>query len=356
MCMKCKKWTKEKIQVEALKYKSRVEFSIKSNGAYKAALKLKIIDEVCVHMLNFRRKPWTNEELFLEAFKYNTRSEFQKGSSGAYDAAQRLGILEEICQHMTILRQEWSLELLKKEALKYDNRSDFAKNSPDAYQSAWKRKLLDTICSHMPEHIDMSGLNHPNYYWTDEMLALEALKYFTRLEFMKNNNGAYQTALKRKILDKICSHMKRSCGTSAAEEELFNILKNYIPCLVKKNFKVSVPGKPFIKRFQVDMLDTKTKLGIEYDGKYHHSEEYIVENKTEIGWPLEDAMNYHEIKDSALLNCHQVSILHIKEVDWNKDKQACIDKCLAFLGVQISKVAWTKKTRKKLPSVLAIAQ
>ena len=51
-------------------------------------------------------------------------------------------------------------------------------------------------------------------------------------------------------------------------------------------------------------------------------------------WSDEDVRNYHEIKDSSLMNCHGVRVLHIKEEDWKLDKQACIDKCLQFLGAK----------------------
>ena len=45
------------------------------------------------------RKPrgyWTKELLQEEALKYKTRNEFNKGSKGAYKAAHRKGILDDI--------------------------------------------------------------------------------------------------------------------------------------------------------------------------------------------------------------------------------------------------------------------
>lgn len=120
-------------------------------------------------------------------------------------------------------------------------------------------------------------------------------------------------------------------GTSKPEQELTKILKNIFPDLIKKSFKVKIPGKPYIHRFQVDILDPETKLGIEYDGEYHHSEEYLIKSKTEIGWPIDDAINYHPIKDSALWDCHGIKLLHIKGEEWEKDKQVCINKCIKFL-------------------------
>lgn len=129
----------------------------------------------------------------------------------------------------------------------------------------------------------------------------------------------------------ICSSCSLK-GTSKPEQELFSILKASFPDLIKKSFSVNVPNKPHIHWFQVDIFNPKTKLGIEYDGQYHHSEEYMVKNKTKHGWPVEDAINYHSIKDSVLWDCHGVKIIHIKGEDWKANKQACIDRCLEFLS------------------------
>lgn len=126
----------------------------------------------------------------------------------------------------------------------------------------------------------------------------------------------------------------KKAGTSKPEQELFGILKEFFPRLIKKNFSVDIPGKPYIHRFQVDILDPETKLGIEYDGSYHHSEKYLIETKTKLGWPIGDAIDYHPIKDGALWDCHSVKLLHIKGKDWENDKQACISRCLEFLGAK----------------------
>ena len=44
------KWTREKIEQAALQCKSRDEFKKRFGGAYKAAKKLKVFEEVCMHM------------------------------------------------------------------------------------------------------------------------------------------------------------------------------------------------------------------------------------------------------------------------------------------------------------------
>ena len=43
--------------------------------------------------------------------------------------------------------------------------------------------------------------------WTDDMIKIEAKKNYTRNEFRKCSESAYKIAIKRGILDDVCSHM-----------------------------------------------------------------------------------------------------------------------------------------------------
>ena len=142
------KWTDDLIREEALKYNMRKKFKKNCNGAYDAARRLGILDEICQHMTSGNHVSWTDDLMREEALKYSTRNEFQKGSIGAYDAARRLGILDEICQHM-ISRFTWTDDMIREEALKYNTRSEFCKGSVGAYDAARRLGILDEICQHM---------------------------------------------------------------------------------------------------------------------------------------------------------------------------------------------------------------
>jgi hypothetical protein len=108
---------------------------------------------------------WTDEKLAAEASKYATRAAFKQSSSGAYDAAWKRGILDEICSHMETVQQSWTDELLAAEASKYSTRSDFSRGS-SAYTTAQKRGILDEICSHMES--DATSDNDALYVWRAE--------------------------------------------------------------------------------------------------------------------------------------------------------------------------------------------
>jgi hypothetical protein len=314
------KWTFEKLQSEALKYETRGDFQKYGNPAYQAAKDRKILDSVCIHMKRIRY-PWTNEELALEALKYSSKSEFEKGNKNAYQTARRRFLLDKICSHMENKYRYWTNEELSIEALKYLTRKEFEKSSP-AYGIAQRRGILEEICCHM---------KYVRNYYTNEELHKEALKYDTRSGFHNKNPNMYNTALLRGILDQICTHMKRSRGSSEPEEELFEILKKNFPDLTKTFFKIDFPDKPHIKRFQIDIYNPTTKKGVEYDGPYHHSEKHLVKSKTKDGWPIEDAINYHIVKDKCLKHCHDIDIIHIKHGEWIKNKETCIKRCINFL-------------------------
>jgi hypothetical protein len=282
------KWTIEKLQEEALKYKTRTEFRLKNSGAYQSAQRRKILKQICKHMpKNIDRKrensplfKWTNEKLKLEALKYKTRSEFQKYSSGAYD-------------------------------------------------SAYSRNILNKICEHMPDRIDTKGEKNSTFKWTLEKLQEEALKYKTRQEFKINNMGAYNTARNKKILNQICGHMKRFGTTSLEEESVFYIIKQKYPrAQILKNRKVKIIDKPYIKGFDIDIYIPELKRGIEFDGTYWHSFEGLKRSRKK--WPKEDLENYHKIKDD-FFKSQGIEILHLKEQEWKDNRENCIEKCFEFL-------------------------
>ncbi|MCE3255585.1 MAG: hypothetical protein K0R25_1079 [Rickettsiaceae bacterium] len=200
-------WTKVACAKEALKYKTRSEFKKNSAGAVHAAQINCWMDEICLHMTQFRKPDgyWTKEKCAEEASKYLTKVEFQKKAVSAYRESLNNNWLNEICAHMITLRNPngyWTKEACHKEALKYQSRVEFQKKSSAACSMAYKKGWIDEICSHMKE------IKKPNNYWTKEMCHKEALKYNTKIELRKNSATAYKAAWQNKWLDEICSHMK----------------------------------------------------------------------------------------------------------------------------------------------------
>ena len=145
---KPKKWTLSKLKNEALKYSSRSEFEKGSLGAYDAALKRKLIDEVCSHMDN-KHIEWTNDKIISISKKYKYVSDFRKNEKKAYAIARYRGIHDKVTKHMIRKRNtKNSFEDVKKEALKYTNKSEFKRKS-SYYQTAMRNGWLDRVCDHM---------------------------------------------------------------------------------------------------------------------------------------------------------------------------------------------------------------
>jgi len=97
-----KYWTKELCQIEANKFNTKVEFKKQSASAYTISLKNKWLKEICLHMTPLVKPNgyWTKELCQIEALKYKTRSEFYMKSISAYSKSYKSGWLNEICFHM----------------------------------------------------------------------------------------------------------------------------------------------------------------------------------------------------------------------------------------------------------------
>jgi len=205
------------------------------------------------------RKPrgyWTIERLREEALQYGTIGEFAEKSPTAYSAAHKKNIIRIICSHMISMRSEWSNELLHQEALKYDTRGKFAKNSKKAYQVAHKKGkvFLDYICSHMKDVYT---------YWSDEDLLKEALKYNSMGEFNRHNPSAYCLVRVRGLHGMARKHMKMSKNSSVAEIIIFETIKKMHPDTKKiKDMTVSIPNKPHIHGFDIDVFVPELKRGL----------------------------------------------------------------------------------------------
>lgn len=148
---------------------------------------------------------WTYEKCKEEALKYKDRSEFKIKSGTAYNKASKNNWINKICSHMIEHQKPkgyWTIEKCHEEALKYTTKIDFRNNNLPAYNAAYKHKWFDKICSHM-----IIKKVFPKNYWTKELCQLEAKKYQYRYEFQKKSIGAYKSAFNNSWLDEICSHM-----------------------------------------------------------------------------------------------------------------------------------------------------
>ena len=192
------KWNKELILEVANSCSTKSEFTKNYGGAYNAAKRLNIFEEVC-KCFNMSRTYWSEEQIVKEALKYSNKQEFKQGSRGAYEAAVRRDI-KKFIGHMKPLRESWDLDKAFAAAKQYNYRGDFLSNCSGAYHFLSKLNKLDLACQHMWTSSD-------TIKWCEDTIKKEATKYNTRNTFKHSSSGAYQAMLKLGITDKVCLHM-----------------------------------------------------------------------------------------------------------------------------------------------------
>lgn len=92
---------------------------------------------------------------------------------------------------------KWNYDTILLEALKYQTRLEFVKGSSGAYYYAKRSGYLESICSHM----------EGTTIWTYELVREVALKYNKRFDFWRENASAGEYARRNGFLEFICSHM-----------------------------------------------------------------------------------------------------------------------------------------------------
>jgi hypothetical protein len=313
------KWTFESVKEIAQKCTSRSDFSKKYPYLYKYSLDNHILDNLFENK-NIK-KIWDLDSIKLEALKYKTRNEFKKENPYLYRLSSKLKIKEEVCAHMPDYNTTiWTEEQITLEALKYNTRNKFRTESPKQYKAARKLNILDLVCSHM----------HQVYYdLTPERAATEALKYTKRALFKNNVPHIYAYCRETKILDIVCSHMDKHSSISQKELNLFNEIKYLFPKTLRLvERKITIPNKPLISGFEIDIYVPELRKGIEFDGTFHHSFAGLKRGRK--NWLDEDILNYHQIKDEYF-KTKNIDILHITEQEYNQDKEQTLQKCLDFL-------------------------
>ena len=97
------KWTKEKLQAEADKHKTKKDFKENNSSAYEYAKKDGLLDDLFKNHVNkgysenkSSDEHWTKEKLQKEANKHKTKKDFKENNSSAYEAAKKSGLLDEL--------------------------------------------------------------------------------------------------------------------------------------------------------------------------------------------------------------------------------------------------------------------
>jgi len=193
--VKCGTWNDYDIcRAEALKYKSRHEFSSSNSGAYQAAVRNNWLDGW--DWLTARVVAdtyWTYDRCKVEALKYTLIKDFEKKAGQACKYARKNGWLAEWTwfKRKRNVPGYWTYNRCKEEAAKYTSRNDFKKGSNGAYHVALDKHWIEKWKWLTPVH-------RPASYWTYNTCKKEAKKYKSRREFKYGCRAAYTISVQNK--------------------------------------------------------------------------------------------------------------------------------------------------------------
>ena len=146
------------------------------------------------------RRVLKESDLFRIAKQYKTREELRKEDPAVHGKIYKLGLAKSALKHMSYQQKPnnyWSIDRLKKEAQKYKYIKDFRQGSPGAFQAAQKKGLLDKIGP------SLIKVKKPNGYWTKKRIFNEARSFLTLKDFRKENPGAYGAALELGLFNEL---------------------------------------------------------------------------------------------------------------------------------------------------------
>ena len=143
------RWTFEEIKREALKHTRRSDFFDKVNGAYKAAVRIGVLEEVCSHIESCPGKnPFklTKEKCWEIALQFDRQTDLIEAKKSVYNKIVRLGWGQECFSHM---KQKIDKEYCKDIALRFDRRTDLMIFNKYIYRIIIKNNWGEELFSHM---------------------------------------------------------------------------------------------------------------------------------------------------------------------------------------------------------------
>ncbi len=301
------RWTDVEIFADAKKFQTIKEWRTSSNGAYSAASKRGLLEEI-TRLMSRSIKPngfWTKERVLEDARKYKSRSEWMRNSSGAATMAKRNGWYEEVVASMPMLVEhgKWTKQNVINEAKKYESPIQWICSSNASYGAAIKKGWLKEASLHMMPAVRVSK-------WTKELVLEDAKKYSSRGEWQKAKGSAAAVAIEKGWYEEATSHMHRVY--SFGEMTIYKLLTQLgINFEVQKRFKQIRSKYPLPFDFYIPDFN----LVIEYQGSQHFYESTRKRNEA-----LIDIQKRDEIKmlGAKKLELNYLSISHRQEKEIEK--------------------------------------
>jgi len=195
-------YTRDECYKESLNYDKKTLFKKESPDYYKCSEINGWLND-CRH-LRYKSVPLKNRYSKFECYtlflRYKTN--FRNKAYFYYKCAEINGWLTEFKELKRKPIKNYTILQCAEISSKYNSKSEFAVKEPDYFLCANFNGWLKDITKHMKT--DITDVNH----WTRRECNLEALKYNNRQNFEFGSPIAYNVALKKGWLDKICAHME----------------------------------------------------------------------------------------------------------------------------------------------------
>lgn len=239
-----KYWHEARILEIAKRFETVADFRESERHAYDAAKRLKITSKLRSFLKKrVPSKMWTEVAIKNEAKKYRTKSDFRKHSPGAYHAAHKSLIIDEVCKHMSPIGNRYKRGIYAYEfsgkrvyvGLTYDfeNRlrghrkigplKKLLKNEKFKYvrfnglfdlrrAKIMEAKILNKYVREGWKPLNRAkpgALGGGPRKWTFDEVHRVAKQCKTRKEFQLKYWGAAQVAYQKGWIDKVCGHMRR---------------------------------------------------------------------------------------------------------------------------------------------------
>ena len=194
------KYGEPEIMAAALKCTTKSEFIDGYPGQYQAAMRLGIYEQACAHMVaatpaNF----WNRKEILKSVRQCKTYREWSRGSAGAYNAAKKLSMIDEIKGMLfvgkakPVITKKYILECA---AACSSKREFWTKHCPQ-FKEAERLGILEQACAHMNDGREKYKTK------ADVIAAAKAVDTFS--EF--HNDGIARAARRFGCYDQAIAHL-----------------------------------------------------------------------------------------------------------------------------------------------------
>jgi len=279
-------WTKELVFQYGSMCRNREEFKKLFKTAYKISICSNWIDDLMKNKLfkheNIRKHTIETILKKCKKKKINTYFQFRKSLPSEYQQSFQQGWTEQIKEYFKNKNKKNYEELkqiaykIYKKEMTFGNKKLFLylklipEDSPVIDHEI--KKLKNNAIQKKPKKITLKTkkMVRVQKKYTDFDIFESAKKFKTRIEFSKKNRGAYEAAIRRGILNSVCSHMKKppeSLGEQLVRKA-FNHHFNKVFYKIKpdwlRNPKTGL-------RLELDGYNEELKIAFEVNGGHHYS-------------------------------------------------------------------------------------